>query len=223
MCPRLSDLPWREIDPRAHPFDPATVRAEVGALAPAARVPTRPEAVDVWGLIAWGREVAAPWTGDMSRALTERFGSWAVGWRYSLRGEGGAVFSWCCPRDSVTTLEETLDRVAASLCEWRAWLEELAELYELHPLESGDREYVWERAAAVITTRVVKRTQGTEAWYLHCGLALSWYLSMWGVPMETAEEWTELILEGSFESWVVPEDSAVQKVARQVAAAPWER
>lgn len=221
--PRLHDLRWSEIDPRTHPFDPATARAEVGALAPAARVPPLPEGTDMWDRIEWGREVAGPWTGEMTRALYERFGPWVVGWQYSADGDGGAVFSWCCPGDSVSTPEVTLDRVAASLCEWRAWLEELGEIYERHPMGSGDRADVWERAAAVITTRVVERTQGSEAWYMHCAQALTWYLSMWGVSLDTAVEWTELILEGSFESWIVPEDSAVREVARQVAAAPWEK
>ncbi|MFD0538950.1 Fic family protein [Actinomadura luteofluorescens] len=50
----------------------------------------------------------------MSHALAERYGRWAVGWRWAHDEgdfDGGPVGSWCCPRDSVTTPEETLTRV----------------------------------------------------------------------------------------------------------------
>jgi len=40
------------------------------------------------------------------------------------------VDGWRCPRDSVTTADEALARVAAVLCEWRGRLEDLAERFD---------------------------------------------------------------------------------------------
>jgi hypothetical protein len=62
--------------------------------------------------------------------MVERWGRWVVGWRWALdEGDfgGGPIHAWCCPRDSITSAEETLARVGAALIEWRGWLEELAE------------------------------------------------------------------------------------------------
>lgn len=202
--------------------DHGTARAEVAALSPTTDAPIRPEGADVFALIEWGREVAGVWTADISRSLVERFGPWAVGWNYSLQGEGGPVSSWCRPRDSVITPERNLDRIAACLCERRAWLEELTELFEHHPLEGNDRKYVWERTVVLIASRVVERTDAVEAWHLHCSSALSWHLSQCGVPMDVVEEWMEEVIEEHFESWTVPESSAVQKVARQMTAFEWD-
>ncbi|WUD77170.1 Fic family protein [Streptomyces sp. NBC_00510] len=77
----------------------------------------------------------------MSHALVERYGRWAVGWRWAHDEgdfDGGPVGNWCCPRDSITTPEETLARVVAALCEWRGWLESLAGWFEAYPLKAPD-------------------------------------------------------------------------------------
>ncbi|KAB2379252.1 hypothetical protein [Actinomadura montaniterrae] len=51
-----------------------------------------------------------------SYVLVERYGHWAVGWRWA-RDEGdfdrSPVGSWRCPRDSITTPEEAFGRVVA--------------------------------------------------------------------------------------------------------------
>lgn len=62
----------------------------------------------------------------MAAALAEHYGRWTVGRRWAHDEgdfDGGPVGNWCCPSHSITTPEETLARVTATLCEWRAWLE----------------------------------------------------------------------------------------------------
>ncbi|MEV6833939.1 hypothetical protein AB0N17_05370 [Streptomyces sp. NPDC051133] len=123
-------LSWDEVDPARHPFDAAAAERVVRSLGPARRVPRRPDVhiVDP-ALYAWCREKGEPWADAMSHALVEHYGRWTIGWRWSHDEgdfDGGPVGTWCCPRDSITTPEETLDGVVAALCEWREWLERLA-------------------------------------------------------------------------------------------------
>ncbi|MFD6949601.1 MULTISPECIES: hypothetical protein [unclassified Nocardiopsis] len=216
------DLRWSEADPRTHPFDHASASAEVIALPPAADVPVPPAGADVWAHIAWAREVGNAWTQGMTRALVGRFGRWSTGWQWSRPGMGGPVDSWCCPKHSITTPEETLERVANALCEWRRWLEELAELFEHHPVGATDREHAWERAAVLLITRVLDRTRADETWYVHCELVLTWYLTRWDVPQDTAEEWVDRAVDGRFESWIAPGNPVVREVAERLAGSPWE-
>ncbi|MFE3475487.1 hypothetical protein AAGT00_06575 [Streptomyces cavourensis] len=96
--------------------------------------------------------------------LAPRFLSWAVGWRWAHDEgdfDGGPVGSWCCPRDSITTQEETLTRVVAALREWRGWLEYLAGWFEAYPLDPGDLEDqrpLGECTARNLIPQVVDRT-----------------------------------------------------------------
>ncbi|MFJ9753262.1 cell filamentation protein Fic, partial [Streptomyces chartreusis] len=107
----------------------------------------------------------------MTEALVDHYGRWVLGWRWA-RDEGdiggGPIGSWCCPRDSITSPEETLARVMAALCEWRAWLEALAEHFDRFRLDDvpvEDRRGVWESAAVDLVTFVVDRTSSGDAWY----------------------------------------------------------
>ncbi|QUX31132.1 hypothetical protein KGD83_11935 [Nocardiopsis akebiae] len=222
MGHRLSPhtLLWSEADPRVHAFDHASAPAETTALPPSADVPVGPTEVDA--RITWSREVAGPWTLEMTRALAGRFGRWSVGWQWSRDGAGGPVSGWCCPQHSITTPEETVQRVVDALCEWRTWLEELAELFERYPIGETDREHAWERAAVLLTTRVLDRTHASEAWYAHCELVLTWYLTRWGVEWQTVREQVEEILEERFESWVVPEEPVVREVVGLLADVLWD-
>ncbi|NKZ00036.1 hypothetical protein [Nocardiopsis alborubida] len=213
-------LLWSEVDPRVHAFDHASALAEIIALPPAADVPVGPTEVNA--RITWSREVAGPWTLEMTRALAGRFGRWSTGWHWSRDGGGGPVVSWCCPGHSIAAPEETLQRVADSLREWRTWLEELADLFDRHPLDETGREHAWERAAVLLTTRVLDRTHATEAWYAHCELVLTWYLTRWGVEWKTVQEQVEEVLEGRFESWIVPEEPVVREVAGLLADVLWD-
>jgi hypothetical protein len=158
-------LDWDEVDPARHPFDPESAAEAVRSLEPARRMPTRPDVP--YGdpvLRDWDREVAGPWADAMSYALAERYGDWAVGWRWAHDEgdfDGGPVGSWCCVRHSFTTPEETLDRVVSGLCEWREWLERLAARFEAYPLDLAtvaDQRILWECAARNLILQVHDRT-----------------------------------------------------------------
>jgi hypothetical protein len=218
------DLAWAEVDPRLNPFDGSSALVEVTALGPARRVPARPagHAADRT-VISWSHDAGRAWTEAMTHALVERFGRWVVGWRWAHdEGDigGGPVGSWCCPRDSITSPEATLAKVAAALCEWRAWLEDLAERFDRYPLDSAppeDRQDLWERAAVHLVTHVVERTGAGDAWYGHCEQVLSWFLTRWGVPADTAQALVEEAIGGRFESWTGPEPALLGDVAQRLA------
>jgi hypothetical protein len=114
-------LSWDEADPDRHPFDKASATQVVRSLGTAQRVPRHPEvhladsAMSAW---SWGE--GKLWGDAMSHDLVQRYGRWAVGWSWAHDEgdfDGGPVGSWCCPRDSITTSDETLARVVAALCE----------------------------------------------------------------------------------------------------------
>ena len=218
------DLSWAEVDPRLHPFDSLSAAAAVAALGPAHEVPVRPagSAADR-AVISWSHGAGRDWTDAMTRALVERFGRWVLGWRWAHdEGDigGGPVGSWCCPRDSITSPDATLARVATALCEWRAWLEDLAERFDRYRLDSApaqDRQDVWERAAVHLVTHVVDRTGAGDAWYAHCEQVLGWFLTRWGVPAATAEALVEEAIGGRFESWTGPDPDVLGDVAQRLA------
>ncbi|MFJ5636663.1 hypothetical protein ACIQF5_29030 [Streptomyces goshikiensis] len=112
----------------------------------------------------WSRDEAQSWADVMSYALVQQYGRWTIGWRWSYDEgdfDGGPVGNWCCPRDLLTTPEETLARVEAALREWREWLECLAGWFEACPLDLTDIEdqrILWERAARNLILQVVDRT-----------------------------------------------------------------
>ncbi|MDX2645560.1 hypothetical protein PV341_18735 [Streptomyces sp. PA03-1a] len=178
-------------------------------------------------MIGWSDGEGQVWADAMTRALVERFGRWALGWRWGHdEGDigGGPVGSWCCPRDSITSPDETLTRVATALCEWRAWLADLAGRFDRYRLDSvsvEDRQHAWQRAAVRLVTHVVDRTRAGDAWYGHCKQVLAWFLARWGVPAATGEALVEEAIGGRFESWTGPEpdvvDDVVQRLARSLA------
>ncbi|MFD8388568.1 Fic family protein [Streptomyces sp. NPDC059680] len=212
------------MDPDRHPFDRASVPQVVRSLGPARRVPSRPDvpfadpAMSAW---SWGE--GKPWADAMSHALAEHYGRWTVGWRWSHDEgdfDGGPVGNWCCPRDSITIPEETLDRVVAALCEWRGWLESLARWFEAYPLDLTDVEeqrILWERAARNLILQVTDRTGCGSGWYGHCHQVLSWFLSHWGVAPGLAGELVDEAIGGRFASWTGPDPVLVEDVAEGLA------
>lgn len=226
MIPDLAPgyLTWDEVDPARHPFDSASAAQAVRSLGPAECVPSRPDvSVADPAMNNWSWETARPWADAMSHALVEHYGRWAVGWRWS-RGEGdfdgGPVGHWCCMRDSITTPQETLTRVATALCEWREWLESLAGWFEAYPLELDavdDQRILWERAARNLVLHVVDRTGCDSGWYGHCEQVLTWFLSRWGVAPDTADELVKQAIGGRFESWTGPDAELVENVAERLA------
>ncbi|MQS16554.1 Fic family protein [Streptomyces kaniharaensis] len=213
-------LAWDDVDPARHPFDPESAAREIRALGPARHVTHRPDPSCTDATITdWGWTVAERWTDAMTLALVERFGGWAAGWRYST-GEGGLdggpVGHWCCPRDSVTTPKETIDRVAASLCEWREWLESLADRFEAYPLDPAaldDQRILWERAVRNLVQQVVDRTGAESGWYGHCHEVLTWFLNRWGFEPEPARQ----AIGGRFKSWTAPKLVLIDDVAERIA------
>ncbi|GHG05726.1 Fic family protein [Streptomyces filamentosus] len=171
----------------------------------------------------WSRGKAESWADAMSYALVQQYGRWTVGWRWSHDEgdvDGGPVGHWCCPRDSITTPEETLDRVAAALREWREWLEYLADRFEAYPLDLADIEdqrILWERAARNLILQVVDRTGCGSGWHGHCRQVLTWFLNRWGVAPDVARSLVDEAIGGRFHSWIGPDTVVVDDVAEQLA------
>ncbi|MFI2200309.1 Fic family protein [Streptomyces sp. NPDC020192] len=217
-------LSWDEVDPARHPFDSAAAAREVRSLGPARRVPGRPDvpfgspAMSAW---SWGE--GKVWADAMSYALAERYGRWVVGWRWAHDEgdfDGGPVGSWCCPQHSITTPEETLERVVAALCEWRAWLESLAGWFAAYPLELAgieDQRILWECAAHNLILQVVDRTGCGSGWYGHCRQVLDWFLSRWGVAPAAAQDAIDQAIGGRFHSWTGPDTVLVHDIAERLA------
>jgi hypothetical protein len=77
----------------------------------------------------WESWVAYPWVGAMSYASADRYGRWTFGWCWAQGdGDGGPIGTWSSAHDSIGTPQNTPATVAAALCEWRDWLESLADL-----------------------------------------------------------------------------------------------
>jgi hypothetical protein len=219
-----SRLSWDEVDPRRVPFDVGSALTVINALEPSGHVPLRPPGPPFEGtVIRWSRREGKAWTRAMTQALIDHYGSWAAGWRWVTDGElgGGPVHGWCCPRDSMTTPAETLEGVRDALCEWREWLEELAEQFDRHPLDSDsaeERGHLWGRVATHLVNIVVIRTRAGDTWYGHCKQVLTWYLIRWGVDSDTAREQVQDAVGGNFRSWIAPTDHVVDGVAERLGA-----
>ncbi|WP_043670687.1 Fic family protein [Streptomyces xylophagus] len=217
-------LSWDEVDPARFPFDSGSAAQVVRSLGPALRVPARPDVP--YGdpvLSRWSWDVARPWADAMSYALAERFGGWAVGWRWAHDEgdfDGGPVGSWCCAVHSHHAPEETLDRVVAGLCEWREWLERLADRFEAYPLDLAavaDQRILWECGARNLIFQALDRTGSGSGWYGHCRQVLGWYLSRWRVDPEVALELVDEAIGGRFQSWTGPDRVLVDDVAERLA------
>ncbi|MFE2545161.1 Fic family protein [Actinacidiphila glaucinigra] len=217
-------LSWDEVDPTRHPFDSASAAQVVRSLGPATRVPRRPDVpFSDPAMSAWSHGEGKLWAEAMSHTLVERYGHWAAGWRWAHDEgdfDGGPVGSWCCPRHSITTPEETLARVVAALCEWRGWLESLAGWFEAYPLDLAaveDQRILWECAARNLILQVVDRTGCGSGWYGHCEQVLIWFLSRWGVAPGVARDLVDQAIGGRFESWTGPDRLLVEDITERLA------
>ncbi|MER6676048.1 hypothetical protein [Streptomyces sp. NPDC000983] len=226
-------LTWPEVDPATHPFDNATAHDTVRALASAGRLPVRPPRratsdrdemyEDYRKLCQWARDEGWDWCRAVTEDLVARYGSWSTGWRWSHdEGDlsGGPVGGWCCALHSITDPDETFDRVAASLCEWRDWLEFLGRFFDRYPLtglSADDRRDVWERATQQLILHCLDRTGSGDAWYAHCHQVLTWFLTRWEVDPDTARTLVEDAVGGRFGSWTAPDVTVVTSVAEQLA------
>ncbi|MFE5818893.1 Fic family protein [Streptomyces sp. NPDC056479] len=222
LAPRF--LTWDDVDPARHPFDHGSAPSVVGSLGPARTVPSRPDAPHGDPAVhAWSWDKGQPWADAMSHALAEHYGRWTLGWRWAHDEgdfDGGPVGNWCCPTHSITTPEETLERVVAALCEWREWLESLAGWFEAYPLDLSDIEgqrILWERAARNLILQVTDRTGCGSGWYGHCHQVLTWFLSRWGVAPDLGRKLVDEAIGGRFGSWTGPDPELVEDVAERLA------
>jgi hypothetical protein len=208
--PHPASLSWADVDPRDRDFEPATVAAVVGALVTAESLPA--QGAD-WRL----RDL---WLESVSIGFVERYGRWAVGWRWSV-GEGdldgGPVGNWCCFSHSVTTPQTTAATIAAALIEWRDWLQDISDRFDRFlPLAAGDLDG-WERAVAHLVTAVGDRTQYESAWYGCCTTVLRWFLEAAGIAPIEHKELLEHAIGGRFASWTEPDRTLVASVAERLA------
>ncbi|MFC0029962.1 hypothetical protein ACFFMM_10550 [Micromonospora chaiyaphumensis] len=209
--PRPRLLSWADTDSPDRSFDPDTVRAVVDDLLAA------------FGLPSHGADwrLKDLWLANVSAGLVDRYGRWAVGWRWSV-GEGdldgGPVGSWCCFSHSVTTPEATATTISAALVEWRDWLDDLAERFDRFlPLPADDLDG-WERAVAHLVTAVGDRTLYESGWYGCCMTVLGWFLEAAGIEsIRRREELLEHAVAGRFDSWVEPPKAVVESVAEDLA------
>ncbi|WP_203688200.1 hypothetical protein [Catellatospora coxensis] len=208
--PHPWELSWADAETLDGVFDPDTVPVVVSGLVAASQPPS---AQADWRL----REL---WLESISAGLVERYGRWAVGWRWSV-GEGdldgGPVGSWCCLSHSAETPEATAAGIAAALVEWREWLDDLAERFDRFlPLPADDVDG-WERAVAHLVTAVGDRTQYESGWYDCCKTVLGWLLEAAGIEPERRKDLLEHAVSGRFASWVEPARAVVESVAEDLA------
>ncbi|WP_259464992.1 Fic family protein [Streptomyces sp. TLI_171] len=215
-------LAWEDVDPAGHPFDPDRVAQVVHTVGPARRVPSRTDPDLDLTRVNWAWDVAGPWADAMTYVLVQHYGPWISGWRWS-RGEGdidgGPVGNWCCASHSITTEQETLDRVVAAVREWREWLERLAARFEAYPLDPEDLAsdpVLWERTAHHLILQVADFTGAESGWYGHCEQVLGWFLTYWGVAPERAAQLVDRAVGGRFKSWTAPDAALVEDIAQRL-------
>ena len=165
--------------------------------------------------------------------LMHAFGSWIGGWSWACSepGGGGPVRAWCCPEHSLTrgepTIEPAVERIAAAVAEWHAFLGELGDEFRAlrQQLENIPVAEATERAAARIITLTIGRTGAEDAWYRTFATILNWFLESFGLKEDVIEDAVEEVASGHFQSWVGPSPevahAASQALGAAVANARW--
>ncbi|MFI7006971.1 hypothetical protein [Streptomyces sp. NPDC050145] len=196
-------MTWQDVDPGRHPFDPdqalETVRAVIGAPDPESGRPR-----GLWS------------DNSVARGLAEHYGTWAFGW-FTATDEypdSGAVIRQLPPSGLGSgDLDQQAVRYTEALLQWRAWLEELAATFApfipAPGADSGTVRRLRESAIAPLVTLVVQRTDAGETWRGACNTALLWFLESTGMPSAEAEELADDIVDGEFESWTAPDQTAI--------------
>ncbi len=185
------NLPWREVEPRTHPFDVELVRplleAVVAENAQALRRPVA-ERPRIWELLD------AP--------IVATYGNWAQGWRW----DGGPIG----PEEEPVVRRGPVAYALASLTALRRYLELLEVAFASLRIETAGLEpaHEVERAAARLVALAAEWTDGEDAWYRTFSRSLAWYLEASGFSDADARREIERIAEGQFRSWVLPEAGA---------------
>ncbi|WP_431934310.1 hypothetical protein [Micromonospora sp. RP3T] len=229
MTTRVTPRPgldgWAEVDPARHPFDPAVAAGVVRRLAP----PPPPPAPDMPSLepydaTAWsayqeaGRR-SVEWNMAMTDALVAHYGTWAYDWAWP------PTPVWDRWTPIVTSSEETLRLVAASLVAWRRWVEETAgRLHRLLPslraaalIGPDDAVVAWEAAIAELLTAAVAWAEETDDWFGRGRRLLTWLLTAAGLPVEHSVTLVGRALDARFHGWVHLTAADVADVAEHLA------
>ncbi|MEV8533902.1 hypothetical protein [Streptomyces sp. NPDC051211] len=210
----LHELEWAAIDPARNPFrwdadEAARLRSLVMEWVP----PVLSGMDGRWqGEYFCERQAAA--------IIRERYGRWAGGWDWCYR-YGGPIGGWVTGASSVTTPDETADRVVAALLEWREWLEGTGRLFAAMapPPDASPKDRSWhlERAAVRLVTRALD--SGAEGgWYGQAALLIRWFLTSTGMSGAEADRAVKAAIGGRFESWVVPARTLIDSVGEDLAA-----
>ncbi|QNP66846.1 hypothetical protein IAG43_30615 [Streptomyces genisteinicus] len=204
---------WDACDPDRHPFvwdedEEARLRSLVRAWVPP--VPS--------GMAGW-------WEGErwcerqVDAIIRERYGAWTWGWTW-CHSSGGPVGTWAGGPSSVTTPDETAERVVAALLEWRTWLERTARRFaELAPPADAspeDRSWHLERACVRLVTYAVD-SGADNAWCGQTSRVLNWFLTSTGMDRAEAERAVERAIGGRFRSWVPPRRTLIDSVGEDFA------
>ncbi|MFI6404627.1 hypothetical protein [Streptomyces sp. NPDC050548] len=203
-------MTWQDMDPATHLFDPARAADVVYEIA------SSPDPRS-------GRAGVPRSTRSIARGLAEHYDSWAFGW---FNATGSSPDSGLVVREVPASgpggseLEQQTQRCLSALLQWRAWLEELAAVFEQFTLgpDADEKQIrqVREQAVAPLVTLVVERTGAGESWRSVFEQALAWYLESTGLPPAEAEELTDEVVDSEFESWVAPDEQAVDRVREAI-------
>ncbi len=214
----MSDVPtamgywrWEDVEPSRHRFDAAGVGATVDAS------------------LVVGRDRDAVGQA-IDRALLAEHGTWIAGWRWAASepGCGGLVQAWCCAAHSLLrkgeAREDSVARVVAAVQDWRAVLEQLADVFA----ELRAAQATVEHAATRLLPIVLERTDASDAWYATFATVLGWYLESAGYDGDAVGPAVDAVSGGRFASWMAPEASVAaatmveiqQAVSNALRAAP---
>ncbi|MFH8336532.1 hypothetical protein [Streptomyces sp. AM6-12] len=206
---------WGEFDPARHPFDwdedeDTCLRSSVREWVP----PVLSGRAGWWQGERWCES-------QIGGVIQERYGTWAWGWRWCYY-DGGPIGNWVSGPASVTTPDETAERLVSALLEWREWRERTAQRFagRAPPPDAspGDRSWHLERACVRLVTHMLG--SGAEGgWYGQASIVLSWFLTCTGMDRADAARAVESAIGGRFESWVTPERTLIESVAEDLATA----
>ncbi|WP_327681236.1 hypothetical protein [Streptomyces sp. NBC_00467] len=198
------DLAWADVDPRRHPFDPTSTSEVVRAAVLASRAAL----------------AEPPWhcchTRDVAYGLAQHYGDWAGGWSWAMRLEphsGTTIQHVAVPLEDVRGLKKKTEFFTDVLLQWRAWLEQCAELFS-GLSDAPSREH----GVAPVVSLVAHQTGTGECWLGELSQVLAWYLEFTGLPTQRAEDVADTLVYEHVPEWSAPSGEAVSRLARAIQA-----